>query len=94
MISMMRNDIEDMLRHGQLDEAYEICRQRLRDKDFASDSTLWFLYGKTLWALGRRAEAESAYRHSVDLNPDSPARIALEMSEDISAFFNPDIMNP
>ena len=34
------------------------------------------------------------YEHAVSINPNSPAKIALENARDIISFFNPDIYNP
>lgn len=63
-------------------------------KEHPDDDRAWFEYGKALWKAGMRPAAETAYRRAVELNPRSDARIALELSEDISSFFNPDLLNP
>lgn len=94
MMQKMLSPIEILLKKGEVDEAYKMCREELSTESGRNDATLWFQYGKTLWTLGRRNEAETAFRMAVELDPDSPARVALDMSEDIASFFNPDILNP
>lgn len=59
-----------------------------------TDDSLHFLRGKLHWRLGNQAEAMTDYARAVELNPDSPARRALEQSRDIMDFFNPDLLNP
>lgn len=76
------------------EEKVKRCRERLKNDPNNQDAMLWFEYGKALWAMGQRAEAENAFLQSVSLNPKSPAKIALEMCRDISSFFNPDLLNP
>lgn len=58
------------------------------------DDTAYYCLGRLLWKFDRRAEALSAYTTAVRLNPDSPARHALEMAQGIFDFFNPDLLNP
>ena len=45
-------------------------------------------------ADGERRQAMSDYAHAISINPESPARQALEQAHDIMAFFNTDLMNP
>lgn len=87
-------EIEKILIRGDNERALEICKELMKEPGTTEDARFWFIYGKTLWRLNRRQQAEAAYRRAVEINPDSPARLALEMSEDISAFFNPDLLNP
>ena len=60
----------------------------------ADDDAAWYLRGKANWKLGNHSIAISDYEHASLLNPDSPARHALEMSRDILDYFNPDLLNP
>lgn len=50
--------------------------------------------GKRLWQSGRRAEAISAYEQGAILDPQGPAALLLEHSNEIMKFFNPDLLNP
>ncbi|WP_304967895.1 hypothetical protein [Duncaniella muris] len=51
-------------------------------------------YGKLRWRMGDRSGAMGDYAKAVELNPDSPAVMALEQARDIADFFNPDLYNP
>lgn len=77
---------------GDLDSALDMARTLVRQTP--ADADAWFLLGKILWRLDRRAEATSAYRTAVDIDPDNPAAIALTCAEDIAGYFNPDLFNP
>ncbi len=58
------------------------------------DDGAYYCLGRVLWKFGKRSEALSAYSKAVKINPDSPARHALELGRDIFDFFNPDLLNP
>jgi cytochrome c-type biogenesis protein CcmH/NrfG len=77
---------------GEFQQALELARETVRDNP--DNSVSWFTLGKILWRLDRRSEATSAYRTAVDIDPDSPAAIALQYAGDIADFFNPDLFNP
>lgn len=53
-----------------------------------------FTRGKLYWRLGNQAAATADYTRAADLQPDGPAVRALENTQDIIDFFNPDIFNP
>lgn len=72
----------------------EQCREAIKSGKYTLNDEFWFLYGKALWQAGERRQAAGAYRMAVELNPGSPAAIALEMSDNIDEFFNPDLLNP
>lgn len=88
------NKINALLEAHEAEKAGEMCREMLAEGSVDADATFWFLYGKAMWQAGHRAQAEALFRRAVELDSDSPARVALEMSKDISSFFNPDILNP
>lgn len=50
--------------------------------------------GKLYWRMGRKADAMTDFNAAVHINPESPARLRLEMANDIMSFFNTDILNP
>ena len=54
----------------------------------------YFMRGKLMWRMGRRADATSDYAKAAGLDPDSKAVKALEHARDVEAFFNPDLYNP
>ena len=59
-----------------------------------ADDRALTLRGIKLWALGKRAEAIKDYNTAIALNPESDARQALAMANDILAFYNKDLLNP
>ncbi len=59
-----------------------------------ADADALYMKGKILWKMGRKAEAMSSYASAVDLNPDSPAAIALAQARQIMNFYNKDLYNP
>ena len=85
-------DIRRMYDCGELQQALELARQLTHDN--TGNAEAWFMLGKILWRLDRRAEATSAYHMAAELDSTSPAVIALRHAEDIADFFNPDLFNP
>lgn len=85
-------NIEALISAGEYDKALVLLDSRLAVAP--DDDGLLFLRGKLKWRLGRRAEAMSDYSAAAQLNPQSPAALALEHARDVEAFFNPDLYNP
>lgn len=91
--------MEDIIKHimtlyeqDKIDEAIEELHNVLNYNNKNSD--LLFLMGKLQWKKGNRQDAIGYYIESDMLNPDGPAKRALEMSADIENYFNPDLLNP
>ncbi len=84
--------ITRLVADGALAQALDEARALVRDNPASAEA--WFTLGKILWKLDRRAEATSAYRTAADIDPDSPAAIALTHAQDIADYFNPDLFNP
>lgn len=53
-----------------------------------------FEEGKRLWAEGRHGEAMTQYNNALELDPESPARVALEMAGRIMDFRDKMRLNP
>lgn len=53
-----------------------------------------FERGKQLWAQGDHGAAMSEYKQALALDPDSPARTALEMANQIMDFYDKNQLNP
>lgn len=53
-----------------------------------------FERGKRLWAEDRHGEAMSCYNEAIALDPESPARVALEMATRIMDFRDVQQLNP
>jgi tetratricopeptide (TPR) repeat protein len=50
--------------------------------------------GRKYWAEGERGAAITEYNRAVALDPESPAKTALELIYDIMDFFDPNQLNP
>lgn len=50
--------------------------------------------GRRLWALGRHGEAMTEFNRAIALDPESPAKTAVEMSQTIMDFFDRQQFNP
>lgn len=50
--------------------------------------------GQVYWRLGEKAKAITDYEHAVQINPESPAKTALELARKVMNYYNPDLMNP
>ncbi len=85
-------NIEEMMGYGRTDEAAVQLDAYI--EVHTNDDKVYFLRGKLMWRMGKRRQAMSDYAHAISINPESPARQALEQAHDIMAFFNTDLMNP
>jgi lipopolysaccharide biosynthesis regulator YciM len=50
--------------------------------------------GKQFWANGERGKAITEYNTALSLDPNSPAKTALEIINQIMDFFDPNQLNP
>lgn len=57
------------------------------------DDTLFYLLGNAWRKRGDWRMAMNNYLEALELNPESPAREALAMAQEILAFFNKDMYN-
>jgi hypothetical protein len=53
-----------------------------------------YLLGKQFWAEGKRGAAITEYNNALALDPNSPAKTALELIYQIMDFFDPNQLNP
>ena len=84
--------IEELINENRLNDALLLLNNEITQSQ--NNDKLYFTRGKLHWRLGNKSQAISDYEHAVDINPDSPARIALDNARDVIAFFNPDLYNP
>lgn len=84
--------IDQYFSSNKIDEAIEALTANI-DED--PTNSLWpYLRGKAYWRLGQKGKAISDWEQAAALDPESPARHALEMARDVMDFFNPDLYNP
>jgi len=55
---------------------------------------MYYERGRLYWRRGLMSDAISDYEHALALDPESPAKQALEMARSVMDFFNPDLLNP
>lgn len=84
--------IEQFISDGHFDRAIECLDEAIEHTP--GDANLWYLRGKTYWRMGKKAAAISDFEEAVHINPDSPAALALEMTQNVMDFYNPDLLNP
>ena len=84
--------IEELINENRLNDALLLLNNEITQSQ--NNDKLYFTRGKLHWRLGNKTQAITDYEHAVDINPDSPARIALDNARDVIAFFNPDLYNP
>ncbi|MBD5173415.1 MAG: tetratricopeptide repeat protein [Bacteroidales bacterium] len=88
----MEEQITGLIEEGKFDEAIALISQAIVSNN--EDDRLYFLRGKVHWKKGMRKEAMNDYASAIRLNPDSPAKIAMEQARAVANFFNPDLLNP
>ena len=84
--------IEELINENRLNDALLLLNNEITQSQ--NNDKLYFTRGKLHWRLGNKSQAITDYEHAVDINPDRPARIALDNARDVIAFFNPDLYNP
>ena len=89
---MTDTEISEIIAMDDLSEARSAIERVLAVNP--GDDSAYYCLGRVLWKFDRRSEALSAFPAAVRLNPDSPARHALEMGRDVFDFYNPDLLNP
>ena len=52
------------------------------------------LRGLRHWALNHRREAINDYLAAIEINPDSKAKMALRMANEVLDYYNKDLLNP
>lgn len=84
-------NIASAVENGDTDAALARLDEELSQGESAE---AYYLRGRLMWKLGRKAEAMSDYSKAAAIDPSSPAAAALEMARDVMNFFNPDLYNP
>ena len=90
---MMKHRIHSLLDGNRADEAIALLDD-YRAGGGEMDDELLYLQGNAWRKKGNWQMAMNNYLEAIRLNPDSPARQALEMASEILAFYNKDMYNP
>lgn len=88
----MKERISQLLEAHRADEAIAEIEAWQRSGGEMDDG-LWYLLGNAWRKKGNWQMAMNGYLEAVALNPDSPAQQALDIANEILAFYNKDMYN-
>ena len=88
----MRDRIQSLLDSYEVDEAIALL-DGYRTGGGPMDDTLYYLLGNAWRKKGNWQMAMNNYLEALNINPDSPAKQALSMANDILDFYNKDMYN-
>ena len=88
----MEEEVRSLLEADRCDDAIALLTS-FREGGGEMDDTLYYLLGNAWRKNGNWKQAMDNYLEALALNPQSPAGQALEMANDILAFFNKDMYN-
>ena len=71
-----------------------ICKLDLWLASAPDDDEALTLRGMRHWALNHRNQAINDYLAAIKINPESNAKMALQMANSILDFYNKDLLNP
>ena len=88
----MKNRIQALLDANEADEAISLL-EGYRTSGGPMDDTLYYLAGNAWRKKGNWQMAINNYLEAMNINPDSPAKQALEIANEILDFYNKDMYN-
>lgn len=88
----MEQKVKDLLDASRADEAIALLEEYRQGGGVMND-TLFYLQGNAWRKKGSWQMAINNYLEAIALNPESPARQALEIANEILAFYNKDMYN-
>lgn len=86
----------DKIKSLLLDNQTDIAISQLTElaTNNPNDDNIFFLLGNAYCKENNWQQALNAYCQAIEINPDSPARLAYEHIQEIMSFFNHDLYNP
>ena len=88
----MKERIKALLDDNDADEAIALL-ESYRSSGGPMDDTLYYLLGNAWRKKGNWQMAMNNYLEALEINPDSPARQALAIANEILDFYNKDMYN-
>ena len=88
----MEAKIRELLDGNRADDAIAAL-EAWRDSGGEMTDTLWYLLGNAWRKKGNWQMAMNNYHEAIALNPESPARHALDIANEILDFYNKDMYN-
>lgn len=84
-----RENIDSLLRTGKVKEAIQLLNLKIEENK--QNDELYYLRGNAYYKTNNWKEAIENYLEAISLNPESPAREAMKMAQNILDFYNKDI---
>ena len=88
----MKQKLRDLLEASKADEAIAAAEQ-YRAEGGVMDDELFYILGNAWRKKGNWQMAMNNYLEAIHLNPESPAQQALDIANEILAFYNKDMYN-
>ena len=88
----MKQKVQDLLDSHRADEAIAEI-EAWQSGGGEMDDELWYLLGNAWRKKGNWQMAMNAYLEAIHRNPESPAQQALDIANEILAFYNKDMYN-
>lgn len=88
----MKQRLQSLLDQHRSDEAIALVEE-YRAGGGVMDDTLFYLLGNAWRKKGNWQMAMNNYLEAIQLNPSGPARQALDIANEILAFYNKDMYN-
>lgn len=88
----MEEKLRDLLGQSRADEAIALM-ESYREGGGEMNDRLFYLLGNAWRKKGNWQMAMNNYLEALELNPESPAKQALEIAQEILAFYNKDMYN-
>ncbi len=89
---MELDGIEAILRQGRTDDAIRLLDEYIASSPVPSDRA-YYLLGNAHRKKGDWQKAINNYLEAMEINPESPARNAYSIANDILDFYNKDMYN-
>lgn len=84
--------IKELLNNNDIDKAIELLKLSIADNK--NCDTAYFMLGNAYCKKNNWQQAINAYCQAIELNPESPAKMAYCHLQEIMTFFNHDLYNP
>ncbi|MBR4212739.1 MAG: tetratricopeptide repeat protein [Bacteroidales bacterium] len=88
----MEEELKRLLAQSRADEAIA-AMEFYRQQGGEMNDRLFYLLGNAWRKKGNWQMAMNNYLEALELNPESPAKQALEIAQEILAFYNKDMYN-
>ena len=88
----METKVRNLLEENRADEAIALLESWMKEGG-TMDDRLFYLLGNAWRKKGNWQLAMNNYLEAVALNPESPAKQALDIANEILAFYNKDMYN-